>query len=51
MRAEREPPDLLQEADRYHQQHLYKVPNGTRGTGGTAVACPVGLASGEAGAA
>ncbi|MER6510115.1 MULTISPECIES: peptide-methionine (S)-S-oxide reductase MsrA [unclassified Nonomuraea] len=35
-------------AEDYHQQYLYKVPNGYCGIGGTGVACPVGLTSGEA---
>ena len=30
-------------AEEYHQQYLYKVPNGYCGLGGTGVACPVGL--------
>ena len=39
---------LMREANRYHQQCLYKVPNGYCGIGGMGVACPVGLTSGEA---
>jgi len=35
-------------AEDYHQQYLYKVPNGYCGIGGTGVACPVGLTTGEA---
>ncbi|MFI6174748.1 peptide-methionine (S)-S-oxide reductase MsrA [Nonomuraea sp. NPDC051191] len=35
-------------AEDYHQQYLHKVPNGYCGIGGTGVACPVGLTSGEA---
>ena len=35
-------------AEDYHQQYLYKVPDGYCGLGGTGVACPVGLTSGEA---
>ncbi|MGP3936079.1 peptide-methionine (S)-S-oxide reductase MsrA [Nonomuraea sp. KM88] len=35
-------------AEDYHQQYLYKVPNGYCGIGGTGVTCPVGLTSGEA---
>ncbi|MEU6719518.1 peptide-methionine (S)-S-oxide reductase MsrA [Nonomuraea sp. NPDC046802] len=35
-------------AEEYHQQYLYKVPNGYCGVGGTGVACPVGLTSGDA---
>ncbi|MCG5215115.1 peptide-methionine (S)-S-oxide reductase MsrA [Streptosporangium sp. KLBMP 9127] len=35
-------------AETYHQQYLHKVPNGYCGIGGTGVACPVGLTSGEA---
>jgi peptide-methionine (S)-S-oxide reductase len=30
-------------AEDYHQQYLYKVPNGYCGMGGTGVSCPVGL--------
>ncbi|MEU4572409.1 hypothetical protein [Nonomuraea sp. NPDC023979] len=33
---------------RYHRQYLFKVPDGYCGIGGTGVACPVGLTSGEA---
>jgi peptide-methionine (S)-S-oxide reductase len=32
----------------YHQQYLFKVPDGYCGLGGTGVSCPVGLTSGEA---
>lgn len=32
-------------AEEYHQQYLYKVPNGYCGLGGTGVSCPVGIAS------
>jgi peptide-methionine (S)-S-oxide reductase len=32
-------------AEDYHQQYLYKVPNGYCGIGGTGVSCPVGVAS------
>ncbi|EHR59043.1 peptide-methionine (S)-S-oxide reductase MsrA [Saccharomonospora cyanea] len=32
-------------AEDYHQQYLYKVPNGYCGLGGTGVSCPVGIAS------
>ncbi|SDI68251.1 peptide-methionine (S)-S-oxide reductase MsrA [Nonomuraea jiangxiensis] len=35
-------------AEDYHQQYLYKVPNGYCGIGGTGVSCPVGLTSGGA---
>jgi peptide-methionine (S)-S-oxide reductase len=35
-------------AEEYHQQYLWKVPNGYCGIGGTGVSCPVGLTSGEA---
>ncbi|MGW0808429.1 peptide-methionine (S)-S-oxide reductase MsrA [Nonomuraea sp. NPDC002799] len=35
-------------AEEYHQQYLFKEPNGYCGIGGTGVACPVGLTSGEA---
>jgi peptide-methionine (S)-S-oxide reductase len=31
-------------AEDYHQQYLYKVPNGYCGIGGTGVSCPVGAA-------
>ena len=34
-------------AEDYHQQYLYKVPNGYCGTGGTGVSCPVGVAPAE----
>ncbi|TMR11646.1 peptide-methionine (S)-S-oxide reductase MsrA [Nonomuraea turkmeniaca] len=34
-------------AEDYHQQYLHKVPNGYCGIGGTGVACPIGLTSGE----
>ncbi len=39
---------LLPEVKHYHQQYLFKVPNGYCGVGGTGVACPVGLTSGDA---
>jgi peptide-methionine (S)-S-oxide reductase len=32
-------------AEDYHQQYLYKVPNGYCGLGGTGISCPVGLAT------
>ena len=35
-------------AEDYHQQYLFKVPDGYCGLGGTGVSCPVGLTSGEA---
>jgi peptide-methionine (S)-S-oxide reductase len=35
-------------AESYHQQYLFKEPNGYCGIGGTGVSCPVGLTSGEA---
>jgi peptide-methionine (S)-S-oxide reductase len=35
-------------AEDYHQQYLFKVPNGYCGIGGTGVACPVGLTKGQA---
>lgn len=35
-------------AEEYHQQYLSKNPNGYCGIGGTGVACPVGLTSGDA---
>lgn len=31
-------------AEEYHQQYLYKNPNGYCGLGGTGVSCPIGLA-------
>ena len=34
-------------AEDYHQQYLYKVPNGYCGTGGTGISCPVGVAPAE----
>jgi peptide-methionine (S)-S-oxide reductase len=34
-------------AEDYHQQYLYKVPNGYCGLGGTGVSCPVGVAAAE----
>ncbi|MEU3272094.1 peptide-methionine (S)-S-oxide reductase MsrA [Saccharomonospora sp. NPDC006951] len=34
-------------AEDYHQQYLYKVPNGYCGLGGTGVSCPVGLGVGD----
>jgi hypothetical protein len=39
---------LLPEANRYYQQYLFKVPNGYCGIGGTGVACPVGVMTGQA---
>ncbi|GGN98160.1 hypothetical protein GCM10011574_02460 [Microbispora bryophytorum] len=41
------PAELLPQANRYHQQYLFKVPNGYCGIGGTGVSCPVGLTTGE----
>jgi peptide-methionine (S)-S-oxide reductase len=38
----------LPEPKDYHQQYLYKNPNGYCGIGGTGVSCPIGLTSGEA---
>ncbi|WP_433499317.1 peptide-methionine (S)-S-oxide reductase MsrA [Sphaerimonospora sp. CA-214678] len=35
-------------AEDYHQQYLFKVPNGYCGLSSTGVACPVGLTTGEA---
>ncbi|MGW0073639.1 peptide-methionine (S)-S-oxide reductase MsrA, partial [Streptosporangium sandarakinum] len=35
-------------AEEYHQQYLWRNKNGYCGIGGTGVACPVGLTSGEA---
>jgi peptide-methionine (S)-S-oxide reductase len=37
-------------AEDYHQQYLYKVPNGYCGIGGTGVSCPVGIGISQAGA-
>jgi peptide-methionine (S)-S-oxide reductase len=34
-------------AEDYHQQYLYKNPNGYCGIGGTGVSCPVGLVNAE----
>lgn len=34
-------------AEDYHQQYLYKVPNGYCGLGGTGISCPVGLSVDE----
>lgn len=34
-------------AEDYHQQYLYKVPNGYCGLGDTGVSCPVGLTTGQ----
>jgi peptide methionine sulfoxide reductase MsrA len=39
--------DLLRKSNRYHQQYLFKVPNGYCGIGGTGLACPVGVAKTE----
>jgi peptide-methionine (S)-S-oxide reductase len=36
-------------AEDYHQQYLYKVPNGYCGLGGTGVSCPIGVAGADAG--
>lgn len=35
-------------AEKYHQQYLYKVPNGYCGLGGTGMSCPVGVAQAPA---
>ncbi|MFB4289065.1 peptide-methionine (S)-S-oxide reductase MsrA [Nonomuraea sp. ATR24] len=35
-------------AEDYHQQYLFKVPDGYCGIGGTGVSCPAGLTSGDA---
>ncbi|MFE3451427.1 peptide-methionine (S)-S-oxide reductase MsrA [Nonomuraea sp. NPDC059194] len=35
-------------AEEYHQQYLHRNKNGYCGIGGTGVACPIGLTSGEA---
>jgi peptide methionine sulfoxide reductase MsrA len=40
--------ELCPQVKYYHQQYLYKVPNGYCGIGGTGVSCPIGLTSGEA---
>jgi peptide methionine sulfoxide reductase MsrA len=40
--------DLLPQTYDYHQQYLFKVPNGYCGLGGTGLSRPVGLTSGEA---
>ncbi|GLX05933.1 hypothetical protein Misp03_28600 [Microbispora sp. NBRC 16548] len=37
--------ELSPEENRYHQQYLFKGPNGYRGLGGTDLSCPVGLAT------
>jgi peptide-methionine (S)-S-oxide reductase len=34
-------------AEDYHQQYLYKVPNGYCGIGGTGATCPIGVASAD----
>jgi peptide-methionine (S)-S-oxide reductase len=34
-------------AEDYHQQYLYKVPNGYCGIGGTGATCPIGVATTE----
>ncbi|MDX6555948.1 MAG: peptide-methionine (S)-S-oxide reductase [Miltoncostaeaceae bacterium] len=34
-------------AEEYHQQYLWKVPNGYCGLGGTGVTCPIGVATAE----
>ena len=34
-------------AEDYHQQYLYKVPNGYCGLGGTGLSCPVGVATSD----
>jgi peptide-methionine (S)-S-oxide reductase len=34
-------------AEDYHQQYLYKVPNGYCGIGGTGATCPIGLATAD----
>lgn len=41
-------PDLLREMNCQHQQYLYRNPNGYCRLGGTGVACPMGLTSGDA---
>jgi peptide-methionine (S)-S-oxide reductase len=38
---------LLRETKCYHQQYLFKNPNGYCGIGGTGVACPVGLTTSD----
>jgi hypothetical protein len=42
------PARFVRELNHYHQQYLFKVPNGYCGIGGTGVTCPVGLTSGKA---
>ena len=34
-------------AEHYHQQYLYKVPNGYCGLGGTGLSCPIGVATAD----
>ncbi|MFT2109938.1 peptide-methionine (S)-S-oxide reductase MsrA [Marinomonas sp. 2405UD68-3] len=41
--TEREPLDTFYYAEEYHQQYLYKNPNGYCGLSGTGVSCPIGL--------
>jgi peptide methionine sulfoxide reductase MsrA len=38
---------LCHERNCYHQQYLYKVPNGYCGIGGTGATCPIGLATAD----
>ncbi|MCB5163090.1 peptide-methionine (S)-S-oxide reductase MsrA [Marinomonas algarum] len=42
--TEIEPLDVYYFAEEYHQQYLYKNPNGYCGLSGTGVSCPIGLA-------
>jgi peptide-methionine (S)-S-oxide reductase len=46
--TELRPAPTFYPAEDYHQQYLYKVPNGYCGIGGTGVSCPIGLTTGEA---
>jgi peptide-methionine (S)-S-oxide reductase len=41
--TEREPLDVFYFAEEYHQQYLFKNPNGYCGLAGTGVSCPIGL--------
>lgn len=43
--TEIEPLDVYYFAEEYHQQYLYKNPNGYCGLNGTGVSCPIGLSS------
>jgi hypothetical protein len=37
--------ELSPEVNFYHQQYLFRNPNGYCGLGGTGVSCPVGIAA------